>query len=555
MEKGYHHTTHKAISIFASIFAVFALLACNEEQQWLPTPESATLKLTIGTPQTSIATRGISESPEDITSWSEDELLMDGRILQELALLVVDENDKLVAKKDFTYTNDIANNNLTVQQEATFKGLVAGKDYRLVAIANYTNLPDDFPELSVGDDISPLYNYTLDVGNDFVAPKQMQPLTWMEDITMPTAGGTHQVSGELVRTYARLRIEVTNKSDVYALTVNGLTFKTPFAQQKAYLLTLPGNPDRNFNDFTTLKGKPDITSEEAIISYDNDASGITIPKGNSTALFDAYILESRNGSSGYSYTLDVEYKTLQDVAIKTIKKSETVYTDATSLVNAYDENTMFLIESECYRNYYINADPDNEKKVRLENKVIDLNTDLSEEKHLLWKLKRYDNYNTYYYYLYNVGENVWIGSRNEDNPGQNSFSLTNEASVYFRVADFYYIDETPHKGIQLDQKGWGGTGSLYHLNAHPDKFICAYKKNDQGSGFLFYPVPQTSGGAKYDITLQTIDAVSGTASVATQIARNDFIYIYINVAYNEKEGTMDFYVADWEEVTGDITFN
>lgn len=351
MKETYHHLTHLTGSLLAVVFATFTLLACHEEQQLLTVPESATLKLTLGAPHMSVATRGISDDPDMKGTWTDDEKLKDGRILKELALLLLDGNT-LVGTQNFSYAD-----NATVTQDATFKGLVAGKSYRLIAIANYSGL-SNFPVitgLSVNTDISTtlnsLYAYTLDAGGDFVVTPQKQPLTLVQDITMPASGGTYEVSGELVRTFARLRIEVANKSDIHDLTINGLSFNTPFAQQNAYLLTRPEDIDRNFAGFT--KGKPIVTSTDALTQY---VAGTTVSKGNnSKVLFDSYILESRNGDGGYRYTLDVEYKgasfttTTTKITLRTIDAVSGVASDATQisrndfinvLVNvAYNENT------------------------------------------------------------------------------------------------------------------------------------------------------------------------------------------------------------------------
>lgn len=352
MKETYHHITHLTGSLLAVVFATFTLLACHEEQQLLTVPESATLKLTLGATHMNVATRGISDDPENTNGeWTSEELLVDGRILKELALLLLDGNT-LVGTQNFSYAD-----NATVTQDATFKGLVAGKSYRLIAIANYSGL-QDFPAitgLSVNTDISTtlnsLYAYTLDAGGDFVVTPQKQPLTLVQDITMPASGGTYEVSGELVRTFARLRIEVANKSDIHDLTINGLSFNTPFAQQNAYLLTRPEDIDRNFEGFT--KGMPTVTSTDALTQY---VAGTTVSKGNnSKVLFDSYILESRNGDGGYRYTLDVEYKgasfttTTTKITLRTIDAVSGVASDATQisrndfinvLVNvAYNENT------------------------------------------------------------------------------------------------------------------------------------------------------------------------------------------------------------------------
>lgn len=544
MKETYHHITHLTGSLLAVIFAAFTLLACHEEQQLLTVPESATLKLTLGAPHMSVATRGISDDPENTNGeWTSEELLVDGRILKELALLLLDGNT-LVGTQNFSYTD-----NATVTQDATFKGLVAGKSYRLIAIANYSGL-SNFPVitgLSVNSNISTtlnsLYAYTLDAGDDFVVTPQKQPLTLVQDITMPVSGGTYEVSGELVRTFARLRIEVANKSDINDLTINGLSFNTPFAQQKAYLLTIPDNIDRNFADAFT-KGKPTVTStDDALTQY---VAGTTVSKGNnSKVLFDGYILESRNGDDGYHYTLDVEYRGASYTTTTTkYEVSDTPYSTVNRLKSNYN-NKLFLIKNTRISNgaNYIMVNGDG--KVYQQSRY----SDLASEKELLWKLESQGTDG--YFYIYNVGEGVYIG----DAPGGGAaFPTTKEKTIYFRFTD---SSHSTYGGIQMDANAKGGDS---YMNDNSGNFICSYYADDGGNGFHFYPVTEVTTtethAAQYnsDITLRTIDAVSGVASDATQISRNDFINVLVNVAYNENTGTMEFYVEDWNEVTGSIVF-
>lgn len=542
MKGTYHHITHLTGSLLAVIFATFTLLACHEEQQLLTVPESATLKLTLGAPHMSVATRGISDDPENTNGeWTSEELLVDGRILKELALLLLDGNT-LVGTQNFSYTD-----NATVTQDATFKGLVAGKSYRLIAIANYSGL-SNFPVitgLSVNSNISTilnsLYAYTLDAGDDFVVTPQKQPLTLVQDVTMPASGGTYEVSGELVRTFARLRIEVANKSDINDLTINGLSFKTPFAQQKAYLLTRPEDVDRNFAGFT--KGRPTVYSSDALTQY---VAGTTVSKGNnSKVLFDGYILESRNGDGGYSYTLDVWYKGASYTTTTTkYEVSSTYYSTVDTLKTDYN-NKLFLIKNTRTSNGANYIMVNHEGEVYQQSRY----SDLASEKNLLWKLESQGTDG--YFYIYNVGEGVYIG----DAPGGgNAFSTTEDRSTFFR---FTNSKNTTYGGIQMDANAEGG-GS--YMNDNSGDFICSYYADDGGNGFHFYPVTEVTTTETHDaqynseITLRTIDAVSGVASDATQISRNDFINVLVNVAYNENTGTMEFYVEDWNEVTGSIVF-
>ena len=57
------------------------------------------------------------------------------------------------------------------------------------------------------------------------------------------------------------------------------------------------------------------------------------------------------------------------------------------------------------------------------------------------------------------------------------------------------------------------------------------------------------------IEIKAIDKTTGEVNPIQEIKRNDFINILINVSYNEKSGELEFEVSDWEEITGEVTFD
>ena len=57
------------------------------------------------------------------------------------------------------------------------------------------------------------------------------------------------------------------------------------------------------------------------------------------------------------------------------------------------------------------------------------------------------------------------------------------------------------------------------------------------------------------IPIRTINSSTGESVPLTTIKRNDFIEILVNVYYNEKNGTLQFEVSNWDNVNGYIEFN
>jgi hypothetical protein len=78
-------------------------------------------------------------------------------------------------------------------------------------------------------------------------------------------------------------------------------------------------------------------------------------------------------------------------------------------------------------------------------------------------------------------------------------------------------------------------------------------------GFYLYKVNTTSQAtnitSEKEVPISIIDKNTGEASSLTAIKRNDFINILVNVTYNEKKGTIEFKVSDWDEVNGEVTFD
>jgi hypothetical protein len=78
-------------------------------------------------------------------------------------------------------------------------------------------------------------------------------------------------------------------------------------------------------------------------------------------------------------------------------------------------------------------------------------------------------------------------------------------------------------------------------------------------GFYLYKVNTTSQtidvSSEKEIPISIIDKNTGEASRLTAIKRNDFINIWVNVTYNEKTGEVQFEVADWDEVNGEVEFD
>ena len=81
---------------------------------------------------------------------------------------------------------------------------------------------------------------------------------------------------------------------------------------------------------------------------------------------------------------------------------------------------------------------------------------------------------------------------------------------------------------------------------------------DANSQFELYPVEFMDGTPclRKEVVLQTIDNEPSAVSDDTEIRRNDFVRILVEVSYNPAKGDFEFEVQPWETGKGgDITFN
>ena len=231
------------------------------------------------------------------------EKVVDGRMMYRLAVFLLDE-DNTIKKYKVLESTDEGFIDEHKKAEVTFNNLNHGK-YQLLAVANYGNYTNEITgafsmdaQSIIGGEL--LAKTVLSEATSYLCNKtKAYPLTMKKDIELQP--GNNTVEGELVRTYARLRIRVRNQSPTAKLTVNSLTFSEYFTRSSVNLFTEGGN----------ASNKPDATSEHAITPFSSKelkpititAEGTTVSE---TVIFDGYLLESEN-PNGYNYTMEVKF--------------------------------------------------------------------------------------------------------------------------------------------------------------------------------------------------------------------------------------------------------
>lgn len=392
-----------------------------------------------------------------------------------------------------------------------------GTEKAFASYANYSNL----------------VNYVLkSSSSSFICPAMPQPLTLAKEIEL--SPGMNTVSGELLRTFSRIRLSVENMSNV-DLTLHSLSFSSNTTKDQTYLFSLPDSPDRVYSVGT--KKAPVVSSTDAIVRFTGSTVIDDLASGNNTkTIFDAYILESRDLSNNYTYTLDLEY--VGESAVPQYEKTSTVISEVASLT----DNGLYLFQNQNKEYRFLIASSDYLQTVDIE--PADLPTPLDES--MVMKLIAV-NSDQYYIQTQYGGTTYYLGT-----PEYN----TNIPMIPDQSSATVFTAGTANGNLTFKSNG---SGYYNYINIYGGQqyLVGGWYEDDYGSQFKLYEVNQVMKAPKYSdpIVLSTIDPVTSVVSPVNTIRRNDFINVLISVSYNKDLGDFEFVVKPWNEVSGNIEFN
>lgn len=601
------------------LYSILSLLLCFAActpQNLTPEPtQPASLSLNLSVPGLRIETKGNADDPfaDDISSWTDWEKVLDGRMLYRLTVFLVEkDSDCLVAYRDIYYStysgSDVTSpsaeegpngwyNGSTVDVSlasstqaqlsflydhplhkatdgSSFEQLQRGT-YRLLAVANYssvngtkfngqpasvasyTGLGNGSFDASVDGVIAEFksyqesnirkkfseytnygafINYTLTSSSTtFICRPMPQPLTLAKEIELNP--GMNNVSGELLRSFSRIRLSVENMANV-DLTLHSLEFSDNTTKDKTYLFDLPDYPDRIYGIGTI--GKPSVSSSDAVVSFvDNTVLSKLSTGNNIKTVFDAYILESRDLVNDYTYTLNLEY-----VGEAPVEYFSSVNTTPISDKSGLSDGSYYVIMNQASAKWILTAGTD--YVGLLDTEIADLTLPIHNE--YIWQLQSQGSADSYY--VKTVGATTYYIGEPQSNA--NGLPLTPTASRYFVMEN----SAQSHIGMKVNSSSSGH--SYINVN-YPGSKVGGWTtlNGDLGSQFDFYEVSKTLAYPKYTtpIKLTTIDPVTSVVSPVHTIKRNDFINVFVSVSYNKDFGDFEFEVKNWNEVSGDIEFN
>ena len=408
---------------------------------------------------------------------------------------------------------------------------------------------------------------------NFLCPIAPQPLVLVQDIEL--LPGKNSVSGQLKRTWARVRISVENLSNK-ELTVHGIGFGDNTTRNKAYMFFDPDNEDKwCLYPEDAIYGSPDVLSstseqKDALISFSEDTTIETLSStsGNRKVLFDGYILESNGKGNPFTYNLNLEYEGIEPVYTMDIVNDPIEHD-----LSRINEDTAYLIQN-CYNqsrfleyktswmnlqtfqgelSYLLNTSIQPEYRFKFERcKDADGNPEVEtvDEKYFPVYYIKTDSETEYY-----LGQPLGAGSSSD-----NIKLVSLENAEKFTVRN----DGVDMKNSEAFLSFWAReaktNGKRNYINVYggnKQATVAGWYDSDDGSQFRLYPVVRTEHKPAFNknVTLSTVDPETAHFTPLQVIRRNDFINILVTVSYSEKSGDIHFTVDEWNTGGGDIEFN
>ena len=501
------------------VCGIMLFLSCNNDS-YRQMADDTMLQITIKNTAPAIKTRATEDLNDDGTI-TQEEIIVDGRKMYSLALFLFD-GSRLVYSTVLEADDERFGNNST---EATVNiyNLDYSRIYKLYAVANYGNYGNLTGNLAnvTAENITTGLSVTASTDN-ICNSNIAYPLSLTKEVSLTP--GKNSVSGELLRTYARMRINVRNQSSLNDLYITDLSFGTKFTQRSADLFVEGG----------AAEVSPEVASAGAITPFEQN---MVIPKMAASGavsektIFDTYLLESTGGN--YNYTLGLKYE----------GGSEEVYNvDNTAIRNANN-----IVDGEMYVIYYANSG----RYLYANGNRVSAGTSYLTDGHLnhnyVWKFRRTDANN---YTIESMGETGYYMQSSQIsssslpltvNPGSSDYftASTSSNNIRLRSTRYNYYVAVNASSVYGSNSSSSSTQRRYNL------YLYKVKKEEVVTDVTY----------SEEIPIKVVDKNSGAALPLTAIRRNDFIDILVNVTYNEKTGDVEFKVSDWENVNGDVTFN
>lgn len=513
----------KKDNILWKLFALswVLLVASCQSDEGLPFEEGGTsLRLTIRCAENSKTTRGVEDLDDDGTV-TDEEMYVDGQKMYRLAVFILENNTVVASTVLETGDSRFAGDN----KEATvsFGNLDYSKNYTVYAVANYGDYAGLTGNLQGLDESNVAGGLDVRASSDNICSSRTPyPLTMTKNVSLMP--GTNNISGELTRTFARIRVNVRNQSAMNDLYITDFSFSQKFTQSSADL----------FEEGGTADVSPVVTSEDAVTPFVENMMIAKISddgKVNETTIFDTYLLESTGGD--YNYTLGLKYDggTKEEYRV-----SDTPVRDSDDI----EDGAMYVMyNTQSGRYLYANGNSVGAGSAYQTNGELNHN--------YVW---RFNNTSGDRYTIESMGATGYFMQSSAVSSDRVPLSVNPGSSDYFSAStnDDYIRLQSTRYNYYIYVNGSTVSGNRATSSTQRRRTY-----------FYLYKVEKVQVSADIEhnetIPVRVVDKVTGEALPLTAIRRNDFIEILVNVTYNEKSGDVEFEVSGWDDVNGEITFD
>lgn len=403
------------------------------------------------------------------------------------------------------------------------------------------------------------FNKELVTGVDGVCTASPMPMTFMK-IDQSVQPGANEISAELIRCRARVRIELTNLSENHYVNLSLLKFGM-MGQKDAYLFEKdPTNPSKEYTEAERVA--IDVKSPDALTPFIvndpmnvNDVKhlpGLKILKpgeSNSMVVFDGYILESMPGTLPntnekaediYKYEFALNHSAQpgipkwEEKTFYRLDENPKPVPNAGSLTNG----TYYVVH--CVGASKIMGHEGNQYRFQ-QSLLTQTNVPATVyEPNFLW-----------------TKENTTLKTK------EGNLYIRRDASLGTKDGGFqFYSNESSNVKVALwYETSWFSPDYYFRVpnNLVPVRVQNADYRNDDNLYFYFY-VPRTEIKTipvdYHKFPMRFINRENDNkVEQVRRIRRNDFVRIRLGVRYNDKNGNFDFSVVDWNNKQEDIEFN
>lgn len=459
---------------------------------------------------------------------------------------------------------------------------------------NFTNIVngiiDSFdPDKGVAgfEDNTDFFNYKLNAGTDRVCKMQPQPLVMIRSVDLSK---TNQLSGELARTFARIRLVVKNvNTGSDQIAISNLNFASMYASQKAYLFNDVGAPvyddgtTDNLHDHFDLYGDETenedgtttfvpltagaINVESSDVLHDLNNASFRLTSGAERLLFDCYLLEGKISGNAFSFTATYWTGGTSEGATENIEIHD--WDDF-----LYDTNTT----GSPHRQVFIRRNTNDSKKLLQANSSTNNVTISTRQQYavdnaekpldpiFVWEVQPTQatpsisgELGSTYGELFSIGTSMYLQPYDGENTTPQLAYTPSGGKIFFKI-NFSGQDEY---------------GSIYSVYGSNYWYINSEGlwRNSNVSATNQTTTPTISDDSYQRLTFETIPGVAGTAQpkkvskqivmndtiVNNQIVRNDFFWgtipLYIKDGIVLSEDELTWYLNDNSSQTITYSFN